>query len=90
MSSPVHVITLPAASPVPLMFSIALYPLGTLSSTDIPVASLGPSLDTVIVNVITSPTLGSASLTTFTKLISTAGLNPKSTVMLPSSSEAAS
>ena len=90
MSNPVHVITLPDAAPVPLIFSIALYPLGTLSSTEIPVASFGPSLDTVIVNVITSPTLGVASLTTLIKLTSTAGLKPKSTVMLPLASSASS
>ena len=69
-SIPVHVIVLPAADPLLLTFAISVYPLGTISSTDIPVAALGPSFNTSIVNVITSPTLGVGSLTVLIKLIS--------------------
>ncbi len=89
-STSVHVTTLPASLPPLLIAEIPEYPLGTTSSTEIPVASFGPSLETVTVNVITSPMFGSALLTVFTKLTSTAGLKPKSTVMLPLASSASS
>ena len=71
ISRPAHVIVEPAAVPSLLTLAIPLKPLGTLSSTDTPVASLGPSLLTVIVNVMTSPTLGSGLSTILIKLIST-------------------
>ena len=66
--SPSHAIADPVAVPPLLMLAIAEYPLGTSSATATFVASLGPSLITSIVNVITSPTLGVASLTVLIKL----------------------
>ncbi len=63
-------------------------PLGKKSLISTPVASLGPSLVTVIVYVITSPIFGVASLTTFTKSKSINGIKPKSTVILLLSSSA--
>ena len=42
------------------------YPAGMTSSTATPVASSGPSLDTVIVNVTVSPTFGDGSDTALT------------------------
>ena len=57
-----------ASVPPPEILVISLNPLGTASSTATLVASLGPSLLTSIVNVITSPTLGSGLLTVLIKL----------------------
>ena len=91
MSRSDQVITELASAPPPLLtLVIPLNPFGTTSSTETPVASLGPSLLTVIVNVTVSPTLGSGLSTNLIKLISTDGLKPKSTVILPLSSSAAS
>ena len=70
-SRPVQVITFPAAVPPIVILAISLKPLGTLSSTATPVASLSPSFVSCIVNVITSPTLGASLLTNLIKLIST-------------------
>ena len=70
MLRPTQVINPAASDPPLLIFEIPLKPLGTASSTDTPVASLGPALLTSIVKVTTSPTLGSASLTVLIKLMS--------------------
>ena len=58
----------PSALPSLLIAAMSEYPLGTTSSTATLVASFGPSLITSTVNVITSPTLGVASLTVLIKL----------------------
>ena len=68
MFNPDQVIVLPVAAPVPDILVIPLKPLGTASSTATLVAAFGPALSTSIVNVTTSPTLGSGLLTVLIKL----------------------
>ena len=75
------------ASNVPTVdvFVIALKPAGTMSVTSTPVASLGPSFSTVMVNVTVSPTSAVASSTSLTKLRSITAFGT-TTASSPSSS----
>ena len=67
ITKPLQVIVEPTSTPPAEMPPTPLNPAGMTSSTATPVASSGPALDTVMVNVTESPTLGVRSSTAFIK-----------------------